>query len=208
MRDPLLRRGDRVFEVWADGYVRNESPSRSPEGALRRLLTEALRRIPFEDGCLLSAAYGGERWPGTDAENLLFNNLDQTLSTFSRLGRDGVRFIDLGPTPPPAPEGSGWSSYYRFAAAASGSEIEAELGRLICRVPEVVVPVGDARLAARILVGVRQARPAQFTPAPGEPYVLRVRAGGLNAATHVKAVVDGVSAALQSWGPAPNSMKR
>jgi len=59
-------------------------------------------------------------------------------------------------------------------------------------------PGGPARLAARIWLAVRRARPAYcaFPLASGD-YALRVTLGGFDAGTDLKAIVDGATAAMQ-----------
>jgi hypothetical protein len=99
LRDPVIRRADSGFEVWADEYVPNQ-PSAVSTARLRRLIADELRALPAPDGRVLHAGYGGWRWHGTDVENLLFNNIDQGLSLFHKPGRAGVRFEDFGLTVP------------------------------------------------------------------------------------------------------------
>lgn len=197
-RAPCLRRADDGFEIWADEYVRNESTAASAAGALRQLISGEIRRLPPPDGRLLHAAYAGYRWPGTDVENLLFNNIDQTLKLFANSGNDGVRFEDLGDASPAAPDGTTRSSSYAYRLVEAGEAFHAaETRELACRTEEAVVPEGPARLAARIWLAVRRARPSECRYVATAPYVLRVTTRGLPPATNVKAIVDGASAAMQ-----------
>src|ERR1700761_7175721 len=105
-REPFTRRTENGIEVWADEYVPNQPGAASTAKALRHLITDEIRALPAPDGRLLHAGYRGWRRPGTDVENLLFNNLDQGLSLFRAPGRAGVRFEDRGLTPQPAPDGT------------------------------------------------------------------------------------------------------
>jgi hypothetical protein len=100
---PHVQDRDRGFAVWADEYVRNESKAASTAGELRRIIAQRLRALPPAEGELLSARYAGSRWHGTDVENLLFNNIDQTLSLFAAPANAGVRFHDLGTHAPADP---------------------------------------------------------------------------------------------------------
>jgi hypothetical protein len=200
LRDPSVRRTNSGFEVWADEYVRNESGAASTAGRLRRLIGDEIRALPAPTGRVLHAGYGGQRWRGTDVENLLLNNIDQTLAVFRRPAVLGIRFEDLGPIVPPAPDGTARLSYYRYRLAEPGAAFAAvQPGHLICRVPEAVVPDGPARLAARIWLAVRRARP--LTGASGPPehgsFLLRVTVHQLELAKSIKAIVDGATAAMQ-----------
>jgi hypothetical protein len=138
-------------------------------------------------------------------ENLLFNNIDQGLSLFAGPGRLGVRFEDLGGRVPPGPVGSAWRCFYRYRLAGAGEPFEAVWpGDLVCRVPEVVVPDGAARFAARVWFAVCAARVRSGERAghlAAGPYVLRMRVRGLNPARCVKGLVDGASAAMQRDDP-------
>ncbi len=197
-REPCVRRMDSGFEVWADEYVRNESGAASTAGRLRQLITSEVRALPAPAGRVLYAGYGGRRWRGTDVENLLFNNIDQSLSLFRRPAGLGVRFENLGPTAVTAPDGTARSSYYRYCLAGPGAPLAAvRAGHLICRVPEAIVPDGDARLAARIWLAVRRARPESSGPPWHGSFLLRVTVHQLEPAASIKAVVDGVTAAMQ-----------
>jgi hypothetical protein len=198
-REPHLQRLDDGFEIWGDEYVRNQSKATSTAGALKRLIATEIRRLPTPEGRVLHAAYAGERWPGTDVENLLFNNIDQTLALFTAAGSRGVRFEDLGAKLPAAPDGTTRSTFYAYRLAEAGGPFRmVKTGKRACRIVGAVIPEGPARLAARIWLGLRRARPpgcgSVLTP---EPYVLRIRAHGLRPATTIKAVVDGASAAMQ-----------
>lgn len=198
-REPVLHRLGDGFEVWSDEVVRNESKSASTAGAVRRLISGEIRRLPPPAGRLLHTAYAGARWRGTDVENLLFNNIDQTLSLFAVPGRHGVRFEDLGGEVPNVPDGTARSSYYAYRFVdAREAFTGVEIGELACRIPEVVVPDGPARLAARVWLAARRARPSACiaVPAP-DPYMLRISTHGFPAATTLKAIIDGASAALQ-----------
>jgi hypothetical protein len=132
-------------------------------------------------------------------ENLLFNNIDQTLSLFQIAARAGVRFEDLGNQTRPAPDGAARLAYYAYRLADRGAAFTAvECDRLVCRVSDVVVPEGPARMAARVWLAVRRAREHLTTGTlASRPYILRVSTHGLSPATSVKAVVDGVSGAMQ-----------
>lgn len=197
-REPCVRRTDSGFEVWADEYVRNESRVASTAGQLRRLIAGEVRALPAPAGRLLHAGYGGGRWPGTDVENLLLNNIDQGLTLFCGPARLGIGFEDLGPAAPLAPDGTARGSYYRYRLAEPGESFTAvQPGRLICHVPEAVVPDGEARLAARVWLAVRRARPESAGPPWHGSFLLRVTLHQLEPARHVKAVVDGVTAAMQ-----------
>lgn len=70
-------------------------------------------------------------------------------------------------------------------------------GHLICRIPQAVVSDGDARLAARIWLAVRKARPESGGPPWDGSFLLRVTVHQLEPALSIKAVVDGVTAAMQ-----------
>jgi hypothetical protein len=74
---PLLER-----HFWADEYVRNESGTASTAGRLRQLIGDEIRALPAPAGHVLHAGYGGRRWRGTDVENLLLNNIDQSMAVF------------------------------------------------------------------------------------------------------------------------------
>jgi hypothetical protein len=192
-RDPCVRRSDSGFEVWADEYVRNESAATSAAGLLRRLIAAEVRSLPAPAGHILHAGYGGWRRPGTDAENLLYNNVDQSLSLFGRPGALGIRFEDLGLTAPPAPCDATRLGYYCYRLAQSGTPFTAvQPGRLICRVPQAVVPDGPARLAARIWLAVRRARPLPEAGVPAEhgSFLLRITVGQLAPAASIKAIVE------------------
>ncbi|MGH3222501.1 MAG: hypothetical protein ACRDPY_28040 [Streptosporangiaceae bacterium] len=138
--------------MWADEYVRNDSAADSAAGQLRRLIASEVRGLPEPAGRVLHAGYCGRRWRGTDVENLLFNNIDQTLALFRAPVGLGVRFEDLGLTAPPAPDGTSWPSFYSYRLAQPGGPFTAvRAGNLICRIPEAIVPddpaVGRTRLA-------------------------------------------------------------
>jgi hypothetical protein len=154
---------------------------------------------------VLHAGYSGWRWHGTDVENLLFNNIDQGLSLFGKPGRAGVRFEDLGLTVSAAPDGTARQSLYSYWLAQPGAAFAGvQQGRLVCRVPGAIVPDGPARLAAaRVWLAVRRAAPL---PAPGGPaehgsFLLRIVVHQLEPAKYIKAVVDGVTAAMQRDEP-------
>lgn len=204
LRSPFARRSGTSFEVWADEYVRNESKAESTAGRLRRLIVNGIRALPEPAGRVLHASYAGWRAGGKDVENLLFNDIDQMLTLFSAPGRQGVRFEDLGPTARSAPDGTSWPSFYSYRLAEPGGAFHTvEPGRLVCRVPEVTVPDGPARPAARIWIAVRRARPPH---GPGGPlhegeYLLRIAVRGMNPAEVLKAAVDGASAAIQRDDP-------
>lgn len=203
-RDPCVRRSDSGFEVWADEYVRNESAATSAAGLLRRLIAAEVRSLPAPADRVLHAGYGGWRRPGTDVENLLFNNMDQSLSLFGRPGGLGIRFEDLGVTAPPAPGDMTRQSYYYYRLVQSGAPFTAvQPGRLICAVPQAVVPDGPGRLAARIWLAVRRARPLPETGVPSEhgSFLLRITVRQLTPAANIKAIVDGSTAAMQRDDP-------
>ncbi|MHB1819882.1 MAG: hypothetical protein ACYCO9_17855 [Streptosporangiaceae bacterium] len=204
-RAPVIRRTPDGFGVWADEYVRNEARAGSPAGVLRRLIGDGIRGLPGSGDRMLHAAYAGWRWSGTDVENLLFNNIDQGLSLFAGPGRAGVRFEDLGEQVPPGPDGSAWRCFYRYRLAGAEEPLDVVLpGDLVCRVPEVVVPDGPARFAARVWFAVCSARLRSGEKAgnlAAGPYVLRMTVRGLNPASSLKALVDGASAAMQRDEP-------
>lgn len=203
-RSPFIWRTGGGFEAWADEYVRNESAADSAAWHLRRLITGELRGLPGPAGRVLHAAYGGQRWRGTDVENLLFNNIDQTSGVFRAPGGLGLRFEDLGLIVPLAPDGTRWPCFYRYRLAQPGDPFAAaRQGQLICRVPEAIVPDGPARLAARIWLAVRRARPRPGTGAPREDggFLLRIAVHQLQPALSIKAVVDGATAAMQRDDP-------
>jgi hypothetical protein len=192
------------FEVWADEYVRNDSAADSAAGHLRRLINGELRGLPESAGRLLHAAYGGQRRRGTDVENLLFNNIDQTAGVFRAPGGLGVRFEYRGLTVPLAPDGTSWPSFYSYRLAQPGDPFAAvRPGQLICRIPEAIVLDGPARPAARIWLAVRRARPRPGTGVPREDggFLLRIAVHHLQPALSIKAVVDGVTAAMQRDDP-------
>jgi hypothetical protein len=204
LRAPCTCRSDGGFEVWANQYVRNDSAAGSTAGLVRRLIAREVRALPAPAGLVLHAGYGGQRRPGTDVENLLFNNIDQTLALFSRPGALGVRFEDIGHAVPPAPDGTTWQCYYRYHLTQPDAAFAAvQPGRLICRVPQTVIPDGPARLAARIWLAVRRARPLSPADVPAEPgsFLLRITVHQLGPAKCVKAIVDGATAALQRDDP-------
>jgi hypothetical protein len=202
--DPFVRHADSGFEVWAGQYVRNDSSSASSAGLLRRRIVSEIRALPAPAGRVLHAGYGGGRWLGTDVENLLFNNIDQELVLFRQPGALGVRFEDMGLAVPPPPDGTTRQSYYRYRLAQPGAGFAAvQPGRLICRVPEAVVPDGPARLAARVWLAVRRARPWPEPSVPAEhgSFLLRIAVHQLHPAETIKAVVDGATAAMQRDDP-------
>jgi hypothetical protein len=204
LRDPLIRHSDSGFEVWADRYVRNDSAAGSVAGLLRRLIASEVRSLPAPTGRVLHAGYGGRRRTGTDVENLLFNNVDQTLELFSRPGSAGIRFEDLGVAVPSAPDGTPRQSYYSYRLAQAGAGFaEVEPGRLICRIPWTAVPDGPARLAARIWLAARRARPLPpiGVPAEHDSFLLRITVCQMNPAVSIKAIVDGATAAMQRDDP-------
>jgi hypothetical protein len=199
-RPPLIRRAGSGFEVWADEYVRNESRAASRAGRLRQLIAGEVRALPEPAGRVLHAGYAGQRWRGTDVENLLFNNIDQTLSLFRAPGRLGVRFEDLGLTVPSSPDGTRRQSFYSYRLADPAEPFATvDAGILICRVPEAIVPGGPARLAARIWLAVRRARPPHGPGGPqgGGDFLLKIVVRGLEPAASIKAIVDGATAAMQ-----------
>jgi hypothetical protein len=201
---PHVERSASGFAVWADECVRNESKAASTAGALRRLIADGVRALPAPNGRVLYATYAGERARGTDVENLLFNNIDQTLSLFRASGAVGVRFEDLGVVASPAPDGANRMSVYGYRLVDPREPFATVgMGDLICRVPDAVVPDGSARLAARVWFAVRSARREQGTSALLEAgdYVLKITVRGLDPAKSIKAVVDGASAAMQRDEP-------
>jgi hypothetical protein len=204
MRPTVIRRTGKGFEVWADEYVRNESKADSAAGRLRRLIIDEIRALSEPAGWVLRAGYAGRRAPGTDVENLLFNNIDQTLTLFTSPARRGIQFEDLGVTVPLAPDGTGRQSFYSYRLIEPGEPFATiEPGRLVCRVPAAIVADGPARLAARIWLAVRRALPPL---GPGgaveeEDFLLKVAVRALEPASTVKAIVDGVTAALQRDDP-------
>jgi hypothetical protein len=201
--EPFLLPAADGFAVWADECVRNESKSASSPGALRSLIASEIRRLRPSRDQVLHAAFAGQRWRGTDVENLVFNNIDQTLSLFQIAARAGVRFEDLGEQAPPAPDGANRLAYFSYRLADRSAAFTAVgCDRLVCRVSDVVVPEGTARMAARVWLVVRRAREHVTTaPLASRPYILRVGIHGLSPATSVKAVVDGVSGAMQRAAP-------
>lgn len=203
-RVPCVRRAETSFEIWADECVRNDSKAGSSAGDLRALVRKELRALPEPDGRVLRASYAGRRFRKTDVENLLFNNIEQTLALFSPLGRAGIRFEDRGLEVPAAPDSTSWQSYYNYGLTEVDEPfVTVDFGRLVCRVPEVIVPDGPARLAARTWLAVRSARPDECSAAPLDSgdYLLRIEARGLDVGTTIKALVDGASAAMQRDEP-------
>jgi hypothetical protein len=203
-RPARLRRAGSGFEIWADEYVPNEPRAASAAGLLRRLICGEVRALPELAGQVLHAGYAGQRPRGTDVENLLFNNIDQSLSLFSAPGRRGVRFEDLGLIVPLAPDGTRRPSFYSYRLTEPGEPFAAvEAGHLLCHVPEATVPDGPARLAARIWLAVRRMRPPHSCGAPLEDgdFLLRIAVRGLEPARSVKAAVDGATAAMQRDDP-------
>ena len=196
---PHIGRSNGRFDVWADEYVRNESKAASSACVLRRLITDEFRRLPEPAGRVLHALYAGERWPGTDVENLLFNNIDQTLGLFRRASVAGVRFEDLGQVAPAPPDGAARGTYYSYRLSETGAFEAVRAAQLICHVPEVVVPDSPARLAARVWLAVRQARPKHSDDTTGwlGDFALKIGVRGLNPGETVKALVDGATAAMQ-----------
>lgn len=202
--DPCMRRADSGLEVWADQYVRNDSASASAAGLLRRLIAGEIRALPAPAGRVLHAGYAGWRRPGTDVENLLFNNIDQELTLFRQPGAQGVRFEDMGLAGPPPPEGTTRQSYYCYRLEQPDAAFASvQPGRLICRVREAVVPDGPARLAARVWLAVRRTRPLPEAGVPAEhgSFLLRIAVHQLHPAESIKAVVDGATAAMQRDDP-------
>lgn len=201
--ESLVRRFADGFEVWSDEYVRNESRATASSGELRRLIAHELRRLRPSDRRLLHAAYAGERWPGSDVENLLFNNIDQTLNLFAAVGRHGVRFEDLGETTAKAPDGAVRLSYYTYRRARPEDPfLGLELGERLAVIDSGEIPRVPARLAARIWLATRRARPGSSTRSAAMlPYSLRVVVGGLSPATDLKALIDGATAAMQRSTP-------
>jgi hypothetical protein len=204
LRDPHVRRVNSGFEVWADEYVPNGPGATSSARRLRQLIASEIRALPVPAGRVLHAGYGGRRWRGTDVENLLFNNIDQGLALFRKPGGLGIRFEDLGLAVRPAPDGTARHSYYRYRLTEPGAPFAAiRPGHLICRVPEAAVPGGSGRLAARIWLAVRRARPLPGTSVPAEhgSFLLRVIVHQLEPAESLKAVIDGATAAMQRDDP-------
>lgn len=77
-------------------------------------------------------------------------------------------------------------------------------GHLICRVSGAIVPDGPAQLAAaRVWLAVRRATPLPAVGVPVEHgnFLLRIALHHLEPAKHIKAVVDGVTAAMQRDEP-------
>lgn len=68
---------------------------------------------------------------------------------------------------------------------------------MICSVPSARIPDSDARLAARVWVAVRGARPPCNANGGDNPFALRIRVSGLAPGVAVKALVDGAKAAMQ-----------
>jgi hypothetical protein len=201
---PFMRRADGGFEVWAAQYVRNNSASASAAGLLRQLIASGIRALPAPAGRVLHAGYAGQRWPGNDVENLLFNNIEQELALFRHAGAQGVRFEDMGMAVPPPPDGTTWQSYYRYRLAHPDALFASvKPGRLLCRVREAVIPDGPARLAARVWLAVRRARPLPEAGVPVEhgSFMLRIAVHQLHPAESIKAVVDGATAAMQRDDP-------
>jgi hypothetical protein len=200
----VVRRAGEGFDVWAGEYVRNQSKACSAAGRLRRLITGEIRGLPEPAGRVLRAGYAGRRHPGTDVENLLFNNIDQTLSLFTAPARRGVGFEDLGAIVPHAPDGTLRHAFYRYRLIEPGQPFATiDPGRLVCRVPAAIVADRPARLAARIWLAVRRTRPPL---GPGQAleegsFLLKVTVRALEPATTIKAIVDGVTAAMQRDDP-------
>jgi predicted nucleic acid-binding Zn-ribbon protein len=205
-RPAVIQRAANGFDVWADEYVRNESKADSAAGRVRRSVIDEIHALADPAGRVLQAGYAGRRPPGTDVENLLFNNMDQTLSLFTSPARRGIQFEDLGTIVPLAPDGTRRQSFYRYRLIELGEPfVTIELGRLVCRVPVAIVADRPARLAARIWLAVRRARPPL---GPGRAlgegsFLLKVAVRALEPATTIKAIVDGVTAALQRDDPGP-----
>ena len=175
MRPPHVERTDRGFQIWADERVRNESKKNSTAGALRRLIASEIRELPRPAGRILRASYAGMRPRSTDVENLLFNNIDQMFSLFRASGRVGIGFEDLGLTVPLAPDGTRRASFYSYQLEPADTPYAAvATDQLLCRVPHVTVPASPARLAARIWLAVRRARPSESGASHHDgPYILR-----------------------------------
>ncbi len=190
---------DDGFEVWSDQYVQNEPKGNLYQLELRSLIKSRIQKLPEPKGRLLCAAYAGQPRPGTDIENLLFNNIDQTFSAFGRSCKFGCRFEFLGPSP--APTRMSMSHYFRYQYVDRSEPFDiAQVGRLVCSIPEATIDMwgNDARLSLRIWFAVREARQcAAPALASGEPYILRVTTDGLLPAKDLKAVIDGISAACQ-----------
>lgn len=204
LRPPFTRRMESGFQVWADECVRNESGPASTAGALRRLIAAEIRALPKPAGRILRAGYAGARSDATDVENLLFNNIDQALRLFRAGGHFGVSFEDLGLKVPPAPDDTSRHSFYSYALERAGSPFATvDEDRLLCRVPDVIVQDGHARLAARVWLAVRQARAREnHGPTHDEgDYLLRIVLSGLDVPASFKSVVDGASAAMQRDAP-------
>jgi hypothetical protein len=103
------------------------------------------------------------RWGGTDVENLLFNNIDQTLSLFAAPANAGVRFHDLGIHAPADPTGHARSSHYAYDLIASGEPFTPiPGGKVICSIPATVIRAGEQRIATRI--DSRSAPPGRPSP--------------------------------------------
>lgn len=174
VRPPEVERTEGRFDIWADECIRNQSKASSSAGELRRLIAGELRAFPEPEGRILHAAYAGERSSGTDVENLLFNNIDQTLGLFRRASRSGIRFEDVGLAVPAAPSGTPRRSFYSYRLTAEDTPFDrVHVGESICSVPEVVVPEGPGRLSARCLARGKPGSPARRRVRP--PRVWRVR---------------------------------
>jgi len=201
---PYVQDRERGFSVWADEYVRNESKAASTAGELRRIIAQRLRALRPAEGELLCARYGGLRWGGTDVENLLFNNIDQTLSLFAAPANAGVRFHDLGIHAPADPTGHARSSHYAYDLIASGEPFTPiPGGKVICSIPATVIRAGEQRIATRIWLALRAARPPVTRELPEGPYALRIVATGMNPGFSLKALVDGASTATQRLYSSP-----
>lgn len=195
---PYSQARDRGFAVWADEYVRNESKRDSTAGELRRVIAQRLRALRPAGAEVLRASYAGSRGRGTDVENLLFNNIDQTLGLFAVSAGVGVRFHDLGTDAPVDPTGRIRSSYYNYELIDSGEPFDPiPGGKVLCSTPLVRVPAGELRIATRIWPALRTARPTATTELHDGPYALRITVTGINPGLSVKALVDGASTAMQ-----------
>jgi hypothetical protein len=109
------------------------------------------------------------------------------------------------------PDGAAGSRWHHLAellqlpAGTAGTAFAAvQQGHLICRVSGAIVPDGPAQLAAaRVWLAVRRATPLPAVGVPVEHgnFLLRIALHHLEPAKHIKAVVDGVTAAMQRDEP-------
>jgi hypothetical protein len=73
---------------------------------------------------------------------------------------------------------------------------------VVCSIPATVIPTGDQRIATRIWLALRTARPTVSTELLDGPYALRIIVTAMNPGLLLKALVDGASTAMQRADPA------